>query len=302
MPEVRIGVDLGGTKIEAVAIDAREHVLTQRRIDTPQGDYQGTLAAIATLVTALEAEIARPASLGIGTPGSLSPATGLMRNSNSVWLNNRPLLEDLQALLQRDIRMANDADCFVLSEAVDGAAAAASTVFGVIIGTGTGGGFVVNRQLLAGCNGLAGEWGHNPLPWPSPTELPGQACYCGLSGCIETWLSGPALEREYYLESGERLSAARIAERDSVQDTTAVKVLDAYIDRLSRCLASVINVVDPQVIVLGGGIGNITRLYTDVPRYWAKYVFSDSVRTQLLPPKYGDASGVRGAARLWPLD
>lgn len=300
MPDLRIGIDLGGTKIEAIVMDPHGNLVQQRRIATPQGNYAATLAALTELVQLLEGELDASASVGIGTPGSISPNSGLLRNSNSVCLNGKPLREDLERSLQRDIRIANDADCFALSEATDGAAAGVNSVFGVIVGTGAGGGLVLNGQLLSGCNAIAGEWGHNPLPWPNDNELPGQTCYCGLNGCIETWLSGPALEREYFQETGEQLLAQAIAERDTAKESAAVKVLDAYINRMARSLASLINIVDPEVIVLGGGVGNIQRLYSDVPRHWSDYVFSDQVNTQLVPPKYGDSSGVRGAAWLWP--
>jgi predicted NBD/HSP70 family sugar kinase len=223
----------------------------------------------------------------------------LLKNSNSVCLNGKPLDQDLQRLLQREVRIANDADCFALSEAADGAATGAATVFGVIVGTGTGGGLVVHGRLLAGPNAIAGEWGHNPLPWPSDDERPGPACYCGKTGCIETWLSGPGLEREYRRLGGTMLKAERIAEQDRRGEDLAVACLDHYIDRMARAMASVINVVDPEVIVLGGGVSNIERLYRDVPRAWAEYVFSDRVDTRLIPPRHGDSSGVRGAARLW---
>jgi len=297
---LRIGIDLGGTKIEGLALTADGRELARRRIATPQGDYPGTLRAVAGLVTELEAACGGPARVGIGTPGSLSPSTGLMRNANSTCLNGQALDRDLAALLDRPLRIANDADCFALSEATDGAAAGARSVFGVIIGTGTGAGVVIDGTLLDGPNRIAGEWGHNPLPWPRPEELPGPACYCGKRGCIETFLSGPGLSLSFAECSGESLDPPAIAARSASGDAAAEAALRAYEDRLARGLASIINVLDPQVIVLGGGMSRLTRLYTAVPQLWTRYVFSDEVRTRLLPPRHGDSSGVRGAAWLWP--
>jgi len=296
----RIGIDLGGTKIEAIALDRDGHELLRRRIPTPPGDYRAILEAVTGLVASVEADTGAQGTIGIGTPGALSPATGLLRNSNSVCLNGRPLLQDLEALLGPRVRIANDADCFALSEATDGAAAGVATVFGVIVGTGTGGGLVVNGRLLTGINAIAGEWGHNPLPWPRDEERPGPDCYCGKQGCIETWLSGPGLQRSYQLLTGHVLSPADIARLDDEGETEARQVLDAYVDRMARALATVINLLDPDVIVLGGGVGNIRRLYRDVPARWTDYIFSDVVRTRLVAPGYGDSSGVRGAAWLWP--
>lgn len=292
-------MDLGGTKIEIIALDTSGEVCLRRRVDTPKGEYPATLEVIAGLVTAAERQLGCTASLGVCTPGAISPATGLLKNSNSVCLNGKPLRQDLQRRLQRDVRIANDADCFALSEATDGCAAGASSVFGVIVGTGTGGGLVINGQLLAGPNAIAGEWGHNPLPWVRPSELPGPDCYCGNSGCIETWLSGPGMERDYRQMFGTAITSDVIAERDKRGDAAASACLDRYIDRMARALASVINIVDPEVVVLGGGVGNIDRLYRDVPDQWGQYVFSDSVDTRLVKPLFGDSSGVRGAAWLW---
>lgn len=295
----RLGVDLGGTKVEIIALDASGEVRLRHRVDTPKGEYTATLEVIAGLVTDAEQRLGCSASLGICTPGAVSPATGLLKNSNSVCLNGKPLLQDLQQRLQRDIRIANDADCFALSEATDGCAAGAASVFGVIVGTGTGGGLVINGQLLAGPNAIAGEWGHNPLPWAKDSELPGPDCYCGNSGCIETWLSGPGMERDYQQVAGRSLPSAIIAEQDKQGDAAASACLDRYIGRMARALASVINIVDPEVIVLGGGVSNIDRLYLDVPGQWGRYVFSDRVDTRLVKPLFGDSSGVRGAAWLW---
>lgn len=297
---LRIGVDLGGTKIEAIALDGAGKVLARRRIPTPAGDYEATVAAVADLVGKIEAELGRQGTVGIGTPGAISRATGLLKNSNSVWLNGRPLQHDLAAALGRPVRLANDADCFALSEATDGAAAGAGVVFGAIIGTGTGGGIVVNGRLLSGPNAIAGEWGHNPLPWPRPDEWPGRNCYCGKTGCIETFLSGPGFAQEYHAATGQLLTAQEIVARAAAGSRRAEAALARYEDRLARALASVINVLDPEVIVLGGGMSNIASLYVNVPWLWGKYVFSDRLDTRLVKAKYGDSSGVRGAAWLWP--
>jgi fructokinase len=296
----RIGVDLGGTKIEAIALADEGSIPVRRRIATPRHDYQGTLVAIAGLVREIEAQIGTRASVGIGMPGALSPATGLVKNANSTWLNGQPLAQDLSALLERPLRFANDANCFALSEASDGAAAGAACVFGVIIGTGTGGGVVVNGQVLTGVNAIGGEWGHNPLPAPLADELPGPACYCGRCGCIETFLSGPGLARDHQAATGLALEPAEIASRADGGDREADATLERYEDRMARALASIINVIDPDVIVLGGGMSNVGRLYDRVPARWARYVFSDRVDTRLVPPMHGDSSGVRGAAWLWP--
>ena len=293
----RIGIDLGGTKIEARALDASGVECFRRRLATPRGDYDATLEAIATLVAEAE-RTAGPSSVGIGIPGSVSPATGLIKNANSVWLNGRHLLRDLQRRLDREVRLANDANCFALSEAVDGAAAGARVVFGVIVGTGTGGGVVVDRQVVVGANAIGGEWGHNPLPWPEAGEWPGAACYCGRTGCIETYLSGPALARDYRMASGDNADAMTIAARAADGESAAIAALERYESRMARALASIINVIDPDVIVLGGGLSNIVRLYANVPARWGPYVFSDAVVTRLVPAMHGDASGVRGAAWL----
>ena len=298
---LRMGIDLGGTKIAGIVFDADGTEVCRERLPTPQGDYQLTLQALAGLVAVLEDRAGQPCSVGVGMPGSASRATGLIKNSNSVCLNGQPLHRDLEALLDRPVRFANDADCFALSEATDGAAAGAAVVFGVIIGTGTGGGLVVNQQLVSGPNGITGEWGHNPLPWPQPEELPGLACYCGRHGCIETWLSGPGLARDHRLAHGVTLDAITVVQCAELGDTRAVATLQRYVDRMARALASVINVIDPDVIVLGGGVSNFKRLYEAVPARWGEYVFSDRVDTRLVAAQHGDASGVRGAAWLWPL-
>ena len=296
---MRIGIDLGGTKIEAIALNESGVELQRKRIATPQGDYPATLNAIAQLIADIETSTGQKGSIGLGTPGALSPATRLMRNSNSVCLNGMPLKNDLENLLQRPLRLANDANCFALSEATDGAAKGASVVFGVIVGTGTGAGVVVNQQVLTGPNAIAGEWGHNPLPWPRDDERPGTDCYCGKQGCIETFLSGPGLERDFWLATGEKINAAEIVLRANNSESQAEQCLQRYENRMARSLAHIINVLDPHVIVLGGGMSNVQRLYKNVPAIWGQHVFSDRVLTQLLPPKFGDTSGVRGAAWLW---
>lgn len=295
---MRIGIDLGGTKTEIAAFDTTGVERLRRRERTPAGDYAATLSLIAKLVNDAECELGARATIGIGTPGALSPSTGLMRNSNSTCLNQRPLKFDIQRLLGREVQLANDADCFALSEAHDGAAAGAKSVFGVILGTGVGGGIVINGHLLDGPNAIAGEWGHNPLPWPEDAERPGAPCYCGKRGCIETFLSGPGLARDYAQQSGTAISAEDIVAR-SAHETTVAQALARYEDRLARALASVINIIDPEVIVLGGGMSNIKRLYKNIPSLWGKWVFSDVVRTRLLSNRHGDSSGVRGAAQLW---
>jgi fructokinase len=297
---MRIGIDLGGTKIEGIVLAADGRELIRERVPTPGGNYRATLTAVHELVLRLESRAGGPCTIGLGMPGSVSRATGRVKNSNSTCLNGQPLHYDLEALLGRPLRFANDADCFALSEATDGAAAGAAVVFGVIVGTGTGGGIVVNGQLLHGPNGIAGEWGHNPLPWPGDGELPGPACYCGLEGCIETWLSGPALARDHRNYCGESLEAAEISQRALAGNALARQTLDRYMSRMARALASVINIIDPEVIVLGGGVSNMASLYEEVPRRWGRYVFSDRVDTKLVPAVHGDSSGVRGAAWLWP--
>jgi len=296
---MRLGIDLGGTKIEIIALDAAGTERLRERVDTPQGDYAATLEAVAGLVARAEQQLGVTGTVGIGTPGAISPATGLLKNSNSTCLNGQPFQRDLEARLGRGIRMMNDANCFALSEATDGAAADAEVVFGVIIGTGVGAGVVVRRHPLVGPNAIAGEWGHNPLPWPRDEERPGPACYCGKSGCVETFLSGPSMARDHAAVTGEALDTRAIVEGAAAGDAACDATLARYEDRLARGLAHVINVLDPDAIVLGGGMSNIERLYRNVPRLWGRYVFSDTVATRLLAPRFGDSSGVRGAAWLW---
>jgi fructokinase len=296
----RIGIDLGGSKIEGAAINAAGVVRARRRVPTPAGEYRGTVAAIVAVVAYLERQIGISASVGIGMPGAISPATGLVKNANSTWLNGRPLQRDLEAALGRPLRLANDANCFALSEAADGAAAGCRTTFGVILGTGVGGGIVLDRRILVGANAIAGEWGHNPLPWPTPDERPGPDCYCGRSGCIETFLSGPGLAADHRRHFSGDLGPADIACAAEAGDEGCRATMERYVDRLARGLAAVVNLIDPDAIVLGGGLSAIGALYREVPARWARYVFSDRVDTRLLAPAHGGSSGVRGAAWLWP--
>ncbi len=298
---MRIGIDLGGSKIEIIALNPQGDTLFSKRIKTPKGSYQDILSSLCQLIAKTEKDCKLQGSIGIGSPGSCDLQTGLLRNSNTICLNGMPFKADLEALLKRPVRIANDANCFALSEAMDGAGKDANSLFGVIIGTGTGGGLVINRQLLVGANAIAGEWGHNPLPWPSIDELPGPPCYCGRRGCIETFISGPGLSADYHSVTQKAHTAPQIAALAEQGEKAAETALQRYEGRLARGLASVINLVDPEVIVLGGGLSNLKRLYKNVPQLWAPYIFSEHIETDLLPAKHGDASGVRGAAWLWPL-
>ena len=298
---MRMGIDLGGTKIEGVVLDEQGVELARWRQPTPHDGYESTVEMVVGLVAELERQCGARCSVGIGTPGAISPASGLMKNANNNNVIGHPLDRDLQTRLGRPVRIANDANCFALSEAVDGAAAGASIVFGVIVGTGCGGGVVVDRRVLTGANAIAGEWGHNPLPWPRPAEeLPGPPCSCGRHGDVESFLSGPGLVRDFEQAAGRRLEPPAVVAAAEAGDTQAEAALQRYEDRMARALAAVINLIDPHVIVLGGGMSNVARLYANVPQRWAEYVFSDRVDNRLVPPKYGDASGVRGAAWLWP--
>ena len=296
---LRLGIDLGGTKIELAGLDHEGGLVHRERIATPVGDYDATLAAIARLVADAERALGVRGTVGIATPGAISLATGRIKNANSTWLNGRALKEDLERALDREVRLANDANCFALSEATDGAARGASVVFGVILGTGVGGGIVAHGRILEGANAIAGEWGHNALPLPRADDHPLPLCYCGRRACIETYLSGPGLAADHARASGERIDAAEIARRAEHGDEASTQALRRYAERLSRALASVVNVLDPDVIVLGGGLSRISRLYEEVPRLWGESVFSDEVRTRLVAPAHGDSSGVRGAAWLW---
>ena len=298
---MRVGIDLGGTKIEAICVNEEGVELVRRRIDTPRNDYEGTLRAVCRLVEEIECAFDIPAKVGVGIPGTISPATGLIKNANSVWLIGQPLQEDLSQQLKRSVRLANDADCFTISEATDGAAQGARSVFGVILGTGVGGGFCWDGRLLSGPNAIVGEWGHNPLPWADDDERPGPNCYCGRRGCIETFLSGPGLQRDFFQTTGRDCDPVEIDRLGRQGDHIAEEVLNRYEHRLARGLAHVVNMIDPDVIVLGGGLSNFDRLYEAVPKLWDQWVFSDRVDTKLVRAKHGDSSGVRGAAWLWPL-
>lgn len=306
---MRIGVDLGGTKIEAIAIGADGTALARRRVPAPRGDYGQTVAAIAALIDALESETGGHGSVGVGIPGAMSLHSGLVKNANSTWLIGHPLQTDLEERLGRSVRIANDANCFALSEATDGAAAGAQVVFGAILGTGTGAGIVVDGRVIEGRNAIAGEWGHNPLPWPEGDERPGPPCYCGRHGCIETFLSGPGLSRDYAARmdafksqtpNPRSQSAKEIARAAARGEPAAVAALERYATRMARALAGIINVLDPDVIVLGGGMSNIDALYERVPQLWGPFIFSDTATTPLVKARHGDSSGVRGAAWLWP--
>lgn len=298
---MRIGIDLGGTKIEGVVLGPGGRELARRRLKTPRGDYQDTVDCVAEIVRELEAEVDGPCTVGVAMPGAISPATGLIKNANSTWLNGQPLDRDLGLVLDREVRLANDANCFALSEAVDGAGAGHAVVFGVIVGTGCGGGIVIDGQVLTGGHAIAGEWGHNPLPWPDKRELKdAPECYCGKRGCIETWISGPGFAADYERISGDYLEPESIVRAAKNGDSYAKKAITLLVDRMARGLATVINVIDPDVIVLGGGVSNISALYDLLPAVLPEYVFSDHIKVKVVPNVHGDSSGVRGAAWLWP--
>lgn len=301
-----VGIDLGGTKIEAIALGPSGRTLAKIRLAAPRNDYAATLQTLVQLVAAVEREagIASPAFVGMGMPGSISPSTGLVQNANSTWLNGKPLAGDLEAALARPLRVANDANCFALSEAEDGAGTDAGILFGVILGTGCGGGIVHRGHLVNGPRGIGGEWGHNPLPWPEMVETPGPTCWCGRAGCLETWISGPGLADDHARASDEHLSVEDIvtlanSDDDGPRTRAARATLRRHASRLARGLAHVVNLLDPDVIVLGGGLSNLGHLYDDVPRLIAPYIFADDRRVTIRPPVHGDASGARGAARLW---
>lgn len=302
---MRIGIDLGGTKIEGIAMNAAGKIIARHRLPTPQGKYDVTLQALAAVVDALveKEPSVSGAPVGIGMPGAISPQTGLVKNANSVCLIGKPLENDLTTLLKRPVRLANDADCFALSEAADGAGRGFGSVFGVILGTGVGGGFVYDNNLVSGPNAIAGEWGHIQLPWMTPEELPGAKCYCGKHGCVETWLSGPGFNANNDLSlTNEEVSAHNYLGAHTPEQIKINRALDLYHDRLARGLATIINIIDPDVIVLGGGMSNIQSLYSQVPTLWDAHVFSDQVVTRLVQNHHGDSSGVRGAAWLWSAD
>ncbi len=306
---VKIGIDLGGTKIAAIALVTGERplegrvpddeVLFSHRLATPKGDYIGVLSSIKTLVDMAHKEVGTNASIGIGIPGSLSPQTGLVQNANSTWLNSKPLKADIEQFLNLPVKLANDANCLALSESYDGAAQGANVVFGVIIGTGCGGGLIVNGNLIEGRHAVGGEWGHTPLPWLKPDEYPGPQCWCGHRGCIETWVSGTGMEQDYKRASSQYLRGEEIVSRAKAGDETAVKCLKSHVDRLARSLAMVTNLYDPDVIVLGGGLSNLDHLYEQLPFLMRPFVFADHFEENIKKPVHGDASGVRGAARLW---
>ncbi len=300
MKTVRFGVDLGGTKIEVAALDANGRFVARERTATPSHSYTAIVTTIRDMILGLEQQRNMSGTVGVAMPGALSPATGVIKNANTTCMIGRPFDQDLSDALERPVRLCNDADGFALSEAVDGAAAGCRVVFGVIIGTGVGGGIVIDASVLGGANGIAGEWGHNALPWPNALERPGPLCYCGKRGCIETFLSGPGLADDHRRTTGDSLSSADIAILADGGEINATASMARYCDRLARALAGVINIVDPDAIVLGGGVSNIAMLYRDVPRIWSRYVFSDIIATRLLPATHGDSSGVRGAAWLWP--
>ncbi len=304
--DLRIGVDLGGSKISAIGLDREGCELARHRIPTPRNDYHATLAAITELVAMIEQQCGRRGTVGIGMPGSISPTTRRVQNANSTWLNGKPFDRDLRTALGRDIRLANDANCFALSESIDGAGQDARSVFGVILGTGCGGGLVIDKTLINGPKGIAGEWGHNPLPWPrlSPpnAELPGPKCWCGKHGCIESWVSGPALERDFAQAAKRQTTGPAILKLAENGDPEAQACLDRHASRLARGLAMVVNIFDPEVIVLGGGLSQMPHLYQVLPDQMAPYIFADSKTIDIRPPRYGDDSGVRGAAWLWDLD
>lgn len=297
---IRLGIDLGGTKIEVIALKPDGTELIRRRRATPRGAYAPIVEAIAGLVRDTEGELGASGSIGIGIPGTISPATGLIKNANTTELIGHALDADIGALLSRPVRLANDADCFALSEAVDGAGRGARSVFGVIIGTGVGGGLVFEGRLIGGPNSIAGEWGHNPLPWPRDEERPGPRCYCGKDGCIETFLSGPGFARDHAAATGQTLGGPEIVAAAAGGDAGARATIERYVERLARALATVVNIFDPEVIVLGGGMSKLAAIYERVPAIWPRWVFSDTVETKLRPPVHGDSSGVRGAAWLWP--
>jgi fructokinase len=301
---MRIGIDLGGTKIEGIVLGDDGTERARLRVPTPRESYEATVGAVAGVVRELEARAGVRCRVGVGHPGAISPATGLIKNANSTRLNGHPLDRDLKRALDRDeVRLSNDANCFAVSEAADGAAAGAAIVFGVILGTGVGGGIVIDGRPLVGAQAIGGEWGHNALPLPRDDERPGPACYCGRRGCVEAWLSGPAFQAQFAREAGRELRATEVADAAKAGDKVAGRCLEFYCDRLARALANVANLIDPHVIVLGGGLSKMPQLYSRVPELWKDYVFSerDSIATRLVPPKHGDSSGVRGAAWLWPV-
>jgi fructokinase len=299
---MRIGIDLGGTKIEIAALADDGQLRLRERVPAPHADYQATLRVLSALVEGVEVKLGDRGSIGVGIPGAISPKTGLVKNANSTWLNGQPLQQDLTVALGRPLRIANDANCFALSEAVDGAGKNHGMVFGIIAGTGVGGGIAEDGRVHIGRHAIAGEWGHNPLPWMRDDERPGPSCYCGKTGCIETFLSGPALARDHGHEAGEPLQPAEIAARAARGDARSAATMERYYDRFARSLAAVINILDPDIVVLGGGLSNIEQLYSQIPPRLSAYVFSDACTTPVVKNVHGDSSGVRGAAWLWPAE
>lgn len=295
----RIGIDLGGTKIEGLLLGPDGRELARQRVKTPRHDYDGTLRLLRSLVDGLEMEAGLKATVGLGMPGSISPRTGLGQNANSTWINGRPFAADLAAALMRPVRVANDANCFALSEAVDGAGTGSRAVFGVILGTGTGGGLVIDRHIVDGPNGTGGEWGHMPLPWAQGDEHPGELCFCGRRGCMEKWVAGPSLEADHTRATGAEVSATDIAAAAQAGDAPARATLERHASRLARGLAVIVNITDPDVIVLGGGLSRLTHLYDVLPALMAPWILSDAPNVTIKPPVWGDAGGVRGAAWLW---
>jgi fructokinase len=298
--EMRIGIDLGGTKIEALAIDEDGDELARYRVDTPRDDYDATIESMVDLVGRLERETGNTGSVGAGIPGSISRVTGLVKNSNSTWLNGRPFHKDLSLALRREVRVANDANCLAVSEATDGAAAGKHVVYGLILGTGCGGGVAIGGRVHAGPNGVAGEWGHNPLPWLKPDEYPGPSCYCGKRGCLEMWVSGTGIALDHKTVTGRIQTTREIVEERQRGNQEAAATIERFEDRLARGLAHVINMLDPDVIVIGGGVSRVQHIYQELPKRLPRYVFGGEVSTPILPARYGDSSGVRGAAWLWP--
>ena len=297
---MRIGIDLGGTKIEALALDETGKELARLRVDTPKNDYPGTIAAMVDIVHQLEARVGAIGSVGAGIPGTIRAATGLVKNANSTWLNGKPLQVDLSAAMGREVRIANDANCLAVSEATDGAAMGHRTVFAVILGTGCGGGLVVDGKIHAGPNGIGGEWGHTPLPWPEPSELPGPPCYCGKRGCMEQWVSGPAIARDFYEATGRQITMREVAQAYDSGDPAAAAAIERFESRLARGLTQLVNILDPDIIVFGGGVSHVKRFYANVPPIIRSLAFGGDFDTPLVPATYGDSSGVRGAAWLWP--
>jgi fructokinase len=295
---IQIGVDFGGTKIEAAALDADGAFLSRVRAPNP-GIYDAAIRTVCDLVAAVESQVGATGTVGIGAPGSVSPRSGVMRNANSTWLNGRPFAQDLSAALGRQIRLANDANCLALSEAVDGAAAGAAVVFAVILGTGCGGGIVVNGRLVEGAHGVGGEWGHVPLPWPTQSEFDATQCWCGQRGCLETWVSGTGLQRDFAVVTGRALTGTEIIDAARSGDPAAAAALDRYTNRLGRGLALIANIIDPDTIVLGGGLSNVAELYEGLPQIVRAHMFSDVWDAKIVQARWGDSSGVRGAARLW---